>query len=124
MTGRRNCSNGVCDVADCGDDKGGCMPSRGFSQPATQAEMTLLKDGVDFYDVEVINGVSLPVSFGPVNGDLKPDDQYFCGNPGSKYPKTKVGACSWDLQPPSNDYYQVTAGGNACQTSNECKVAG
>ena len=114
MTGRRNCTNGVCEVADCGDDKGGCLPSRGFSQPATQAEMTLLKDGVDFYDVEVINGVSLPVSFGPVNGDLKSDDQYFCGNPGSKYPRTKVGACTWDLQPPSNDYYQVTAGGNVC----------
>jgi hypothetical protein len=97
MTGRRNCTNGVCDVADCGNENGGCKPSQGFQQPATQAEMTLLKDGVDFYDVEIINGVSLPISFGPVNAGTKSDDAYFCGNPGSKHPRTPLGACNWNF---------------------------
>ncbi len=66
--------------------------------------MTLLKNGVDFYDVEVINGVHLPVSFGPTNAAAT-SEVYKCGNPGAKYPRTKLGSCSWDMKPPSEDYY-------------------
>jgi len=80
--------------------------------------MTLVKTGVDFYDVEVINGIHLPVSFGPTN--VPGGTPYKCGTPGAKYPNTKVGSCSWDLQPPSNDYYWVTAGGNHCNLDSEC----
>jgi len=57
--------------------------------------MTLVKEGEDYYDVEVINGVNIPVSIGPTNAD--PGSSYKCGVPGSKHPKTKVGSCDWNL---------------------------
>lgn len=82
--------------------------------------MTLLKNGVDFYDVEVINGVHMPVSLGPTNVVGERDSAYKCGNPGSIHPRTNLGACTWDLKPPSNDYNWVTNGGNKCDTDSEC----
>ena len=87
-------------------------------QPATQAEITMVKTGVDFYDVEIINGIHMPVSFGPTN--TQGTSPYKCGTPGAKHPNTKVGSCNWDLKPPSNDYYWVTAGGAKCQDDTAC----
>jgi len=72
-----------------------------------------LRNDIDYYDVEIINGVNIPMSMGPTNtaagGSNEP---YTCGNPGSKHPVTNVGSCSWEFSPPSNDYIWVTAGGN------------
>jgi Thaumatin family len=106
VTGRTGCAKGQdCKTADCGDDGNmGCVPSRGFMQPATQAEFTFAKTFIDFYDVEVINGVHMGVSMGPTNtpGGVNP---YQCGNPGSKYPNNaKLGSCDWNLVPPRNEY--------------------
>jgi len=57
--------------------------------------MTLVKKGVDFYDVEVINGIHMGVSFGPVT--IKGDSSYKCGTPGAKFPTTHLGSCDWNL---------------------------
>ena len=46
ITGRTKYSNVTkkFQTADCGNDgTGGCMPSQGFMQPATQAELTFAK---------------------------------------------------------------------------------
>lgn len=90
-------------------------------QPATQAEFTLLKNDIDFYDVEVINGFNMGLSMGPTNAQAGGSSEpYTCGVPGAKHPKTNVGGCTWDLNPPSNDYVWVTAGGNGCSSDSQC----
>jgi len=77
--------------------------------------MTLAKTNIDFYDIEVINGIHMGVSMGPINVNGGPNP-YTCGNPGAKYPRTpRTGSCDWNMAPPSSDYFWVTAGGKACQ---------
>lgn len=80
--------------------------------------MTLLKGNVDFYDVEVINGVHMAISMGPTN--TAAGGPYTCGNPGAKHPRTSVGSCDWNLKPPSVDYNWVTAGGAVCNDNSNC----
>ena len=77
------------------------------------------RDDLDYYDVEVINGMHIPMSFTPVNvkGDGTP---YSCGNPGSKYPRTNLAPCNWEMKPPSNDYNYVVLGGKYCNADSEC----
>ena len=92
-------------------------------QPAAQAEFTLARDNIDFYDVEVINGVNIPISMGPTNTPAGgSSDPYFCGNPGSKHPLSGMGACTWDLKPPASEYNWVKAGGNACNSDADCST--
>lgn len=82
--------------------------------------MTLAKQFIDFYDIEIINGVHIPVSMSPLNAAIN-GNAYTCGSPGAKYPRSpKTGGCEWNLSPPQNDYQWVTAGGNACQQNSEC----
>src|SRR5690606_8788341 len=47
------CSGSSCAQAQCQNNGGtsSCAPGVGFSQPATQAEITMLKSSVDTYDV-------------------------------------------------------------------------
>eukprot|EP00347_Sterkiella_histriomuscorum_P004062 403361889 len=118
ITGRTGCNSNTCETADCGGGDGGCKAGTGFQQPATQAEFTFVKKGVDFYDVEVINGIHLPISFGPTN--VGPQSAYKCGTPGAKFPTTHVGGCDWNLQPPNVEYNFVTAGGNQCSNDGQC----
>ena len=81
--------------------------------------MTLAKTFIDFYDVEVINGVHMGVSMEPTN--VNGSGPYDCGAPGSKYPRnSKIGGCTWQLSPPSNDYNWVSAGGEACSSDSQC----
>jgi hypothetical protein len=121
-TGKTGCDStgSNCKTADCGNDgKGGCVSGRGFSQPATQAEYTLSKTSIDFYDVEVINGIHMGVSMSPTNvaGGSNP---YSCGSPGAKFPKTATGSCDWNMVPPSDEYYWVSAGGSSCTSTTQC----
>ena len=78
------------------------------------------KTGKDFYDVEVINGIHMGVSMSPTNvaGGINP---YSCGAPGAKHPRTEMGSCNWDMSPPSSDYYWVEAGGDLCNSSDQCQ---
>lgn len=122
ITGKTGCdSNSMnCKTADCGaDSNGSCVASRGFNQPATQAEFTFSKTLIDFYDIEVINGAHMGVSMQPTNATGS--GPYDCGAPGSKYPtSSKVGACTWKFTTPSNDYNWVSAGGSACNLDSDC----
>lgn len=109
-----------CDVADCGGDA--CIPSRGFQQPATQAEFTLQRDYNDFYDIETINGMSIPHEMRPTNVSSTnlTADPYFCGNPGGAFSMTSEPACSWKINPPSVHFNYVKAGGASCTDSSSC----
>lgn len=55
----------------------------------------------------------------PLNAAAGPS-AYNCGSPGSKYPRTNVGACNWDLKPPAAEYNWVTNGGKACTSDVNC----
>lgn len=119
IAGRTNCSGGGCETADCGGGAGSCKPSQGFTQPATQAEFTLSYAGTDYYDVEVINGVNLPVSMVPSVGSTA-GTPYQCGSAGAAQPSAGMGACNWQLTPPSIEYQWVTARGAACSANSNC----
>lgn len=123
IAGRTACTADGCQTADCGNGPGSCLPSRGFSQPATQAEFTLSAKNVDFYDVEVINGVNLPIQMTPSVPAIA-TAPYTCGSPGAtKASSPLLGACTWQLTPPSNDYRWVKNGGNACSVDSDCQGA-
>lgn len=82
--------------------------------------MTLAKQFIDFYDVEVINGVHMGLAMEPINANSSPNP-YDCGGPGSKYPRSsKFGGCNWAMNPPQNDYQWVSAGGNKCNVDSDC----
>ena len=117
IAGRTNCTDSGCVTADCGGGKGAC--AHGFQPPATQAEFTVVPNGVDFYDVEVINGVNLPVSITPSVSSVE-SAPYFCGAPGLVKPSAGLGGCSWDLKPPSVEYNWVENGGNTCTSDDDC----
>lgn len=117
VAGRTNCTGTSCETADCGGGSGAC--TRGFNQPATQGEFTLSATGRDFYDVEVINGVNLPLSVTP-NVAAQGKDPYFCGSPGAVTPSAGLGACSWQFSPPLVEYQWVQNGGASCQANTDC----
>lgn len=82
--------------------------------------MTLAKQFIDFYDVEIINGAHIGVAMAPTN-TIGSSNPYDCGAPGAKYPtSSKFGPCNWNFKPPSNDYQWVSAGGNKCNSNSEC----
>lgn len=124
--GRRNCTAKGCEVADCSESDGACKAARGFTQPATQAEFTFVKNGPDFYDVEVINGISLPTEMSPNFGGITrcqgPNcaNPYQCGSPGSPDPITQTGKCRWQISPPSNDYNWVKLSSRTCNVDSDC----
>lgn len=111
----------TCITATCNNAGGStaCQPGVGFSQPATQAEFTLLKDGVDAYDVEVINGFHLPIEMSPIAPNSVID--YSCGSPGKSTATASFGACNWNnAVVPNNDLFWVSAGGVSCETDATC----
>ncbi|WP_457589595.1 thaumatin family protein, partial [Legionella pneumophila] len=62
------CNGTTCQQAACGNAGGttSCAPGIGFTQPATQAEITMNLTTSDSYDVEVINGFHIPISMQPI----------------------------------------------------------
>ncbi|EHL29132.1 Dot/Icm T4SS effector LegT [Legionella drancourtii] len=125
------CSGSSCSQASCNNNGGttSCAPGKGFSQPATQAEITMSATSNDSYDVEVINGFHIPISMAPYYYTNIPAtaDNYNCGTPGSSTATNNFGACNWtnaSLPAPSggtgfsSGYYWVTNGGTACNISS------
>lgn len=130
VAGRTGCkSDGSCETAGCGKDSssgptvvGGCKTSVGFDQPATEAEFTFTNT-YDTYDIEMINGYSIPIKMAPDAMPWKSDNPYVCGIPGDEKPQGQFGACTWNFQPPSpSDYQWVTAGGKSCNTNADCTI--
>jgi hypothetical protein len=110
-----SCHGATCDQASCQNNGGttSCAPGIGFTQPATQAEITMLTASVDSYDVEVINGFHIPIQMAP--GPFVTPNNYSCGTPGSFTAGNGFGACNWsNAVTPSSPYNWVTAGGAAC----------
>jgi hypothetical protein len=127
MSASLNCTaNSGCAQADCSNSTGpsvtACSPGIGFSPPVTQAEFTMNLSKADAYDVEVINGYTIPVAVTPT--PYVTAANYNCGSPGSAVAANGFGACNWALAaPPTNAYNRVTTGGVACdatQTTSTC----
>jgi hypothetical protein len=88
------------------------------SGATTLAEFTLLKHGVDFYDISIINGVAVPMEMRPDAQFWKYDgDAYTCKGAG-----TLQDGGNWNFNPPSNDYIWVTLESNprGCGSNNDC----
>ncbi len=128
-----------CTLSVCGNNgTGPCAASVGFNQPATQVEITMLTQGVDSYDGEVINGFSLPVSMAPyayidplnsANDIPATADGYSCGTPAKFTASNGFGACDWGLAsvPTTPDpavYYFVGGGSGApCSGTSPCHIS-
>ena len=126
-----------CGQADC-DNNGGstsCAPGQGFSQPATQAEVTMNVSSSDSYDVEVINGFHIPISMAPIYypNVPTPANNYTCGIPGSFTPGNGFGACNWTpAQVPtptggtgySSGYYWVSKTTKTCNITSAADQCG
>jgi hypothetical protein len=129
---------GSCTQATCDNNNGisSCEVGKGFKQPATQAEITMLTNGVDSYDVEVINGFHIPVSMQPYYLIEAPPsvveipaaaNGYSCGTPGAETLGNGFGACDWNAaSPPSPTayYYRVEGGSLASCVSSPCLAPG
>lgn len=108
MTCNKNAT--ACDSAGCGVASG----------PYGIAEVNLIKNGSDYYDISNIAGVSIPMSITPDEvpaASMNSADPYTCGNPGSLTPNTTgLGASTWDFTVPSVEYQWVTAGNGSAKT--------
>lgn len=125
------CSGTSCAQAACNNQGGttSCSPGKGFSQPATQAEITMSANNNDSYDVEVINGFHIPISMAPFFYTNIPAtaNNYNCGTPGSYTAVNNFGACNWNtasLPAPNNGtgfssgYYWVSNGSKTCNINS------
>ncbi|MCW5590257.1 MAG: hypothetical protein KIT27_11425 [Legionellales bacterium] len=143
IAARTHCVNGVCETADCGAStpgtNSGCELGKGFQQPVTAAEFTLLGESnsqstvsgnvaQDTYDVTIINGFNVPVKMAPTDTTLwgGASAPYTCGNPGDNTAQSPLGACNWTFTPPSNDYVWVRydAGAANCLPGGGCAAGG
>lgn len=140
MTG---CTNGTnCTQAVCGNNGvGNCAIGVGFNQPATQAEITMLTNAADTYDVEVINGYHIPISMEPfyyidpsnAANDIQVNpNNYNCGTPGNFTATNGFGGCNWQLAAvpttPSTSYYYLVGGGSghpcsSCEAGEICGLS-
>lgn len=130
-----------CATADCGDDgsgSGACALGTGFTAPATQVEPTFIVKTPDSYDVTIINGFNVPMSFTPDNISAGASSPYDCGSPGgasnvtyadvlystaNPSPSGTLSASPWSFTPPSNNlrYQWVSATpGTPCTTNGDC----
>jgi hypothetical protein len=117
-----------CELADC-NNKGGsasCAVGQGFSQPATQFEITMIKNDRDYYDVEVINGFHIPIQVTPISPHVIPGNDYNCGTPGNPTAGGGFGSCNWNnAAPPAPTYaYYWVTNLAACRSDNTCAVPG
>lgn len=95
--------------------------------PNTDAEFTLPRTGVDFYDISIINGMNVPLSMGPSDvkaSELNPQEPYNCGLAGGASPITGVSPSSWSFTPPLPEYVWVTTGGVPCTSNENCGMPG
>ncbi|WP_419421285.1 thaumatin family protein (plasmid) [Legionella sp. D16C41] len=122
IAGRTNCTGTGCETADCGGGTGACPAGRGFQQPATQAEITMNLNNPDFYDIELVNGMNIPVQMSPIVSGTPSNNPYNCGNPGAVTSSNSMGACSWKMNPPLVEYNRVRPGGNACTANSDCQA--
>lgn len=56
-----------------------------ISGPGAVAELNLITNGVDYYDVSIIAGINVPVAITPQVINKVSGDPYTSGNPGEYY---------------------------------------
>ena len=123
-----NCQAGAC-------PSGTCPTGVGPNGPTTLAEITMQDDGVDTYDVSLINGVNVPIAIGPTALPLLDavktaanSNPYYCQEAGSAAASgTGLSACTWSFTPPTvggvstaDRLPLVTTGGAACGGGATC----
>ncbi|KZP16615.1 hypothetical protein FIBSPDRAFT_934523 [Athelia psychrophila] len=118
------CEDGMtCNQPEATCDSAGCGVAAG---PYAIAEINLVVQGSDFYDVSAIAGASIPVSITPDNvnsASLDASNPYTCGAPGSVKPTTGMGASTWDFTAPSVEYQWVTPSSSSpatCTADSDC----
>ena len=130
--------NGQCSTAICNN----CPPYEGPVGPVTQAEMTLLVDDKDYYDVTIINGANLPMSVTPASSqnastaffppDPNSNPAYHCWSPGaarSGDASSVATVASWSFQAPTlqgggSGASQYRLVGDGSLTACPCTVPG
>lgn len=126
IAGSTKCSGTSCANNDCGNNGGTTLCTLGFQQPATEAEFTFLLSGsnrVDTYDITQVNGFSIPMSMS-TNQTVGSNPYSSCGTAGSTSTQgsspTLAAASYTTMTPPTNMYYWVSSGGEACASGNTC----
>jgi len=125
------CHGDRCETAICNT----CPPYEGPVGPVTQAEMTLLVNDQDYYDITIINGVNAALSVTPrsPNGVFMPNSNvaadYYCQTPGSPASKTAP-AAQWSFDasthPNGANTMRLVSGGSGspCPCSTPGEVCG
>ena len=129
--------NGACPIGDC---SGGianqgyaCAPGISFNTPQTMAEFTLLANGVDAYDITLMNGVIVPTTMSPDGLVPAASDPYTNGTAGATVPQfgsqTVLNPATWTFDPGATDtstpsiYYNLVTPAAPlvpCSTSTPC----
>lgn len=136
LYGRTDCVGLDCETGRC--PGGVCGPGVGPVGPTTLAELTLQADGIDYYDVSMINGVNVPVSMGPdARGAYRappgaPGDAFWCGTGGGATAShSSLTSCSWTFDPTSIAGADrsalltfVSPSDVACRSDADCAGAG
>lgn len=94
---------------------GKCMPYQGPTGTVTLAEFTMLKEGVTYYDVSNIHGISVPTSIGPK--DAPPNSE------SGPYREGTAGECLWEFEPPSkfrSYLLEVKHSHGKCSDDDDC----
>lgn len=105
--GQFTCDSGQCQVKSSTDNTcaAGALP------PATQAEFTLLYVNQDYYDVEVIDGINIPMSMKPTpyTGTPFSSNPHVCNAAGEYIPNSDANFCTWQF---NLNKYDLTSAGN------------
>lgn len=123
-------ANGVCQIASCGNSTSGfacALGTGGSPAVATLAETTLQLVNTDYYDISLINGSNVPVTFAP-SSNQQAQNSYFCGTPGSFTAQSGLNAAAWNLattvqtttNPALYNYVSGTGSTPACTTDANC----
>lgn len=107
-----NATGQQCATGECGSKANkNCPTGTGGNPPNTLLEFTLSNQtatpipGPDFYDISIINGINVAVSFMPKAGTYKADssDPYSCAGPGSTTQAGSLSPCTWQVNPTISD---------------------
>ncbi len=143
LAGRVGCTASGCTVNDCGLDNGAigkCSTGIGTARaPISASEFTLQADdplvysnqtvpnlAADNYNVQLIDGITVPSTMTPAGIIYDPAQPYSCGGAGLKtlQPGSQLSACSWAFTPPDSNYLwvQYSANPTACNVDGDCNA--
>jgi hypothetical protein len=135
ITDRYECKSGDCARDNAYPLNGQCKPNSSLQTPYTQAEFILNNGNNDFYSLNIMHGINVPMSITPLGtfGSQKLQTSFFCkvsGGLPTGHPDNMSG-CTWKFNPPTNKeikphlFTQIHRDLDAdlitiCQTDAEC----